>query len=71
MLNFKEYHIRSINAKDEQEKEAINQELKDVYASLSEEEKVVFNAELQKFLVNQYKTIGSDYEALKEGGAFN
>jgi hypothetical protein len=70
-VNFREFHIRSINAKDEQERTAINQELKDIYASLSEEEKSVFNAELQSFLVNQYKTIGDDYEALKQGGAFN
>jgi hypothetical protein len=69
--NFREFHIRSINAKDEQERAAINQELKDIYASLSEEERVAFNVELQAFLVNQYKTIGDDYEALKSGGAFN
>jgi hypothetical protein len=69
--NFREFHIRSINAKDEQERAAINQELKAIYATLSEEERVVFNTELQSFLVNQYKTIGNDYEALKQGGAFN
>ncbi|MCU0324401.1 MAG: hypothetical protein MUF45_03985 [Spirosomaceae bacterium] len=70
-FNFKEFHIRSINAATDAERAAINQELKAVYASLSEEEKVVFNQQLQQFLVRQYKAIGDEYEALKEGGAFN
>lgn len=70
-FNFKDFHIRSINAANDAERAAINQELKDIYASLSEEEKVAFNEQLQQFLVRQYKAIGDEYEALKEGGAFN
>ncbi|MFN8352918.1 MAG: hypothetical protein U0Y10_00605 [Spirosomataceae bacterium] len=67
-FNFRQFHLRSIHA-DASEKAAINQELKDLYASLSEEDKVIFNAELQQFLMQQYKTIGDDYQALKQGGA--
>lgn len=70
-FDFKKFHYRSINAHSEEEKAAINQELKDLYETLNEEEKAAFNAQLQNYLIQQYKTIGSDYEALKEGGAFN
>lgn len=70
-FDFKKYHYRSINAHSEEEKAAINQELKDLYETLNEEEKASFNAQLQAYLVQQYKSIGSEYEALKEGGAFN
>ena len=69
-FDFRKYHIRAINARDEAEKAAINQELKDLYDSLSETDKKAFNEELQKFLVSQYKAIGDEYEALKKGGAF-
>ena len=69
--DFKKYHVRSINAHDEAERAAINQELKAVYATLNETEQADFNAQLQVFLMTQYKTIGSEYEALKAGGAFN
>ena len=71
IYDFKKYHVRSINAADEAERARINQELKDVYAALNEIEKVDFNQQLQVFLMTQYKTIGSEYEALKAGGAFN
>lgn len=70
-FDFRKYHVRAINAQNEAEKAAINQELKDLYESLSSEERKVFNEELQKFLMSQYKSIGDDYEALKKGGAFN
>ncbi|MFN4147411.1 MAG: hypothetical protein ACK4GN_16410 [Runella sp.] len=69
--DFRKYHLRAIHAQDDAEKAAINQELKDLYESLSEEEKKVFNQELQRFLVGQYRTLGQDYQALKDGGAFN
>ena len=69
--DFKKYHVRAINATDDAERARINQELKDVYAGLNETEKLDFNAQLQFFLMTQYKTIGSEYEALKAGGAFN
>lgn len=69
-FDFRKYHVRAINARNEAEKAAINQELKDLYDSLSETDKKVFNEELQKFLVSQYKAIGDEYQALKSGGAF-
>lgn len=69
-FDFRKYHVRAINARDEAEKAAINQELKDLYDSLSETDQKVFNEELQKFLVSQYKALGDEYEALKKGGAF-
>lgn len=69
-FDFRKYHVRAINARDEAEKAAINQELKNLYDSLSETDKKAFNEELQKFLVSQYKAIGDEYEALKSGGAF-
>ncbi len=63
--NFKKYHLRSINAASEEEKMAINQELKDLYASLPEEEKADFNQQLQKFLTTEYARLRSDYESIK------
>ncbi|RXK49864.1 hypothetical protein [Aquirufa rosea] len=68
-FDFKSYHIRAINASDEAEKKAINQELKDFYASLGEEEKKVFNAELQRYLLQEVGRLGSDYEAIKNSNA--
>lgn len=70
-FDFKKYHIRSINAKDDAEKVAINQELKGLYTSLSEEDKIMFNEQLQTFLMQQYKAIGSEYQAIKESGALD
>ena len=63
--NFKKYHLRSINAASEEEKMAINQELKDLYANLPEEEKADFNQQLQKFLTTEYARLRSDYESIK------
>ncbi len=62
--NFKKFHIRAINAATEEEKQAINQELKDLYASLSEEDKAVFNEQLQKFLIQETARLKSDYESV-------
>lgn len=63
-FDFKRYHIRSMNAGTDEERAAINQELKDLYASLSEEEKVDFNKQLQTFLTTQVARIKSDYESV-------
>lgn len=68
-FDFKSYHVRAINAADEADKNAINQELKDFYASLDEEEKKVFNAELQRYLLQEVGRLGSDYEAIKQSNA--
>jgi hypothetical protein len=70
-FDFRKYHIRSINATNEAEKAAINQELKDLYESLSTEEKVVFNEQLQGFLMQQYKNLNGDYQAVKDSGVLN
>lgn len=70
-FDFRKYHVRGINAATEAEKAAINQELKDLYDALSEEDKKAFNEQLQVFLMTQYKIIGDDYQALKDRGAFN
>ncbi len=65
--DFHRYHIRSINAADEAERSAINQELKDLYASLPSEEKDDFNRQLQAFLATEVSRIKSDYESVKSG----
>jgi hypothetical protein len=63
--NFKRYHIRSINAASDEERAAINQELKDLYASLSEEDKKDFNEQLQKFMITEMARLSNDYEAIR------
>ena len=63
-FDFKSYHHRSIHASAE-ERAAINQELKDLYASLSEEDKKAFNEQLQTFLVREMGRLKTDYEAIK------
>jgi len=62
-FDFKRFHIRSMNATDE-ERAAINQELKELYNSLPEEEKATFNEQLQKFLVSEMARVKSDYESI-------
>ncbi len=68
-FNFKSYHIRGMNAATEEEKQAINQELKDLYESLSEEEKNDFNEQLQKFLIKEVANIKSVYDATQTESA--
>ena len=63
-FDFKRFHIRSMNAGSDEERGEINQELKDIYASLSEEDKKNFNEQLQKFLTTQVARIKSDYESV-------
>ncbi|GAB3983717.1 hypothetical protein GCM10028806_57410 [Spirosoma terrae] len=63
--DFRKYHYRSINAADDAERAAINQELKELYASLSEEEKNEFNRQLQTFLAREMGRLKSDYESIK------
>lgn len=62
--DFKRYHIRAINAASEEEKASINQEMKDLYATLAEDEKVNFNEQLQYFLTHEYARLRSDYESI-------
>lgn len=63
-IDFKRYHIRSMNAGSEEERLQINQELKDLYASLTEDDKKDFNAQLQKFLTVEVSKIKSNYESV-------
>ncbi|MBA4853314.1 hypothetical protein [Emticicia sp. BO119] len=65
-FNLKSYHIRAMNASTEAEKTAINQELKDLYDSLSVEDKKDFNEQLQTFLIKEMATINSFYQATQE-----
>jgi hypothetical protein len=62
-FNLKAYHVRGMNAETEAEKLAINQELKELYDSLSEEDKKDFNEQLQTFLVKEMAAIKSVYDA--------
>ena len=61
-FDFKKYHVRAMNAKDEAEKAEINKELKQYYATLDEADKVVFNEELQSFLIKEMASIKSVYD---------
>jgi hypothetical protein len=70
-FNFRQYHYRSINAANDAERAAINQELKDLYAALSEDEKAVFNLQLQQFLTAEYGRLRSDYDAIKSTDNLN
>ncbi|MBD2751895.1 hypothetical protein [Spirosoma validum] len=63
--DFRKYHYRSINAATDAERTAINQELKDLYASLSEDEKEEFNRQLQAFLAKEMGRLKSGYESVK------
>lgn len=65
--DFRRYHIRSINAANDAERAAINQELKDVYAILPDAEKEEFNRQLQTFLATEMGRIKSNYESVKGG----
>ncbi len=70
-FDFKRYHIRSINAASGEERAAINQELKDLYASLSEADKKDFNEQLQEFLAKERARLKSDLEAVRGMGGEN
>lgn len=60
-----------MNAANESEKAAINQELKDFYETLNAADKETFNEELQKFLVSEYSKIKSVYDGVKSGESPN
>lgn len=65
--DFKKYHYRSMNAANDAERAAINQELKDLYDSLHKEEQVDFNQQLQSFLAKEMGRIKSSYESVRGG----
>lgn len=60
-FDFKKYHVKAMNAQNEEEKASINIELKEYYATLSEEDKIIFNEELQSFLIREMANIKSVY----------
>ncbi len=62
-FNLKSFHVRGMNASTEAEKLAINQELKDLYDSLSDEDKKDFNEQLQTFLIKEMSAIKSVYDS--------
>ncbi len=64
-FDFKKYHVRAMNSDSEEEKAAINLELKDLYETLTEEEKIRFNEELQSFLISQMAAIKSVYDGVQ------
>jgi len=53
-----------MNAASEAEKAQINQELKDLYATLDDVSKKKFNEELQEFLLKEYAAINSMYTGI-------
>jgi len=65
-FNLKSYHVRAMNASTEEEKASINQELKDLYATLSEEDQKDFNEQMQTFLVKEMAAINSMYGSTKD-----
>lgn len=67
-FNFKKYHVKAMNASSEEEKAAINQELKDYYNNLPDEEKAPFNEALQSFLIKEMAGIKSVYDGVKASG---
>ena len=65
--DFRKYHYQSIDAANDAERAAINQELKDLYNSLPDDEKQEFNRQLQTFLAKEMGRLKSDYESVKGG----
>ena len=61
-FDFKKYHVRAMNAISEAEKSEINKELKEYYAGLNDADKVIFNEELQSFLIKEMASIKSVYD---------
>ena len=53
-----------MNAENEQEKAAINQELKIFMKHFRQKKKLFFNEELQTFLMKEYKNISDSYGAV-------
>ncbi|MBI3233417.1 MAG: hypothetical protein HYZ42_05145 [Bacteroidetes bacterium] len=65
-FDFKKYHYRGMNAATAEEKAAINQELKDLYAGLSEEDQKIFNDELQHFMIHEFANLSNSFESVKD-----
>lgn len=65
IFDFKSFHLRGIHAESDQDRERTNVELKNLYDSLTLDEKEIFNLELHKFLMSEVGRLDSDYEAIK------
>ncbi len=57
--------MRAANAATNEEKLAINQELKNLYASFSTEEKKEFDLGLEVFLKKEKASLEAQYQAIK------
>jgi hypothetical protein len=68
MFDYKKYQMRAANAATIDEKRAINQELKDLYATFSEEEKKTFDIGLEAFLNQEKANLEAHYQAIKSSG---
>ncbi len=58
--------MRAANAATNEEKLAINQELKDLYFTFSQVEKNAFDKGLDEFLKKEKVNLESQYQAIKE-----
>ncbi|OIN57775.1 hypothetical protein BLX24_18440 [Arsenicibacter rosenii] len=56
-----------MNAATAEERAAINQELKELYNSLPDDEKEDFNRQLQTFLAREMGRLKSGYESVRGG----
>jgi hypothetical protein len=65
MWDYKSYQMRAANAKTLAEKAVINQELKDLYASLSDEDKKKFDEGLDVFLKTEAQRLREHYHAIR------
>jgi hypothetical protein len=63
-FDYKKYQMRAANAATNEEKLAINQELKDLYASYSDEEKKAFDIGLDEFLKKEKNILEAQYQAV-------
>jgi hypothetical protein len=64
-FDYKKYQMRHANASSNEEKLAINQELKDLYATFSKEEKIAFDKGLDEFLMKEKASLEAQYHAIK------
>jgi hypothetical protein len=63
-FDYKSYQIRHANASTNEEKAAINLELKEMYQLLSAEEKKAFDKGLDAFLIKEKNNLYSQYQAI-------
>ena len=66
MFDYKKYQMRHANASTNEEKLAINQELKDLYATFSIEEKKAFDNGLDEFLKKEKASLEAQYQAIRK-----